>query len=114
MFVKEQEGEPYKTEIQKVNKDRHMRPVTGYMGKIRCVQQYCPGGNNQQQHDHIFPREFKVVGIYQVGKKIGKEKGKYGNDNIKYRKEGIEIFLMSDNFCHRVKFGLNYESKLSV
>ena len=70
MFVEKQQGETYKAEIYKIHKDRQVRTGAWNACKIGYVQKNSPGRNNQTQHNNIFPRKFKIIGIYQIGKKV--------------------------------------------
>jgi hypothetical protein len=46
------------------------------------MQQNCPGGNNQTEHDNIFPCKPEIIAIDQVGQEVGKKIGEYRNQNI--------------------------------
>jgi len=83
MFIKKHKHKTNRTEIQKINENRNLGTGSGYLCKLRCMQDYSPCGYDESQHDNVIPVECKVICIEKVGNKIGKKIRTNRNDDIK-------------------------------
>ena len=74
VLVQEHQCKSDAVKIQEVEKYGEVGPRPGHLGELGGMQQDRPRGDDQGQHNDVIVGKLEVFLVYQVGKKIGKEK----------------------------------------